>query len=205
MGPLYYFAYGSNLHPLRLRERARSARVLGRGHLRGYRLRFHKRGRDLSAKCDAWWTGRREYLVQGVVYRIGRGDRRLIDRAEDRGRGYDSVRLLVSMRGRPRLVFTIWPVPRPSRRGCSPSTGTWTMYCAVPATTACPDAIGRISAAAKGIRTPRAAGGASTVAWRCAARLRIDGVRPGARARAASSPYCAASPCSSLPWRRIST
>lgn len=106
MKPLYYFAYGSNLHPWRLRERAPSARVLGRGHLRGYSLRFHKRGRDLSAKCDAWKTGRRADLVHGAVYRIARGERRFIDRAEDLGRGYDRVRLQVSMAGRPRLVFT---------------------------------------------------------------------------------------------------
>lgn len=106
MGRLYYFAYGSNLHPMRLRARTRSASVLGRARLRGYRLRFHKRGRDLSAKCDAWRTGRREDMVHGVLYRIARGDRRILDRAEDLGQGYDRVRLRVSVSGRQRVVFT---------------------------------------------------------------------------------------------------
>lgn len=106
MRRLYYFAYGSNLHPLRLRARTPSYSVLGRAKLRGYRLRFHKRGRDCSAKCDAWWTGRSGDVVQGVVYRIARGDRRNLDRAEDLGRGYDRVRVWVSMGGRQRLVFT---------------------------------------------------------------------------------------------------
>jgi gamma-glutamylcyclotransferase len=106
MRPFYYFAYGSNLHPLRLRERAPSARVLGNALLRGYLLKIHKRGRDRSAKCDAWRTGRRGDLVHGIVYRIARSERRFIDRAEDSGRGYDRVRLLVSLRGRPRQVFT---------------------------------------------------------------------------------------------------
>lgn len=101
----YYFAYGSNLHPLRLRSRAPSARVVGRAGLRGYRLRFHKRGRDGSAKCDARWTGRRSDLVYGVVYSIARGDRRALDLAEDLGRGYDRERVWVSLGVRRRVVF----------------------------------------------------------------------------------------------------
>ena len=111
MGPLFYFAYGSNLHPGRLRGRAKSARVLGPAFLRGYRSGFRKRGRDGSAKCDIWPTGRRRDLVQGVVYRIARGERRLIDRAEDLGRGYEMVRLRVSMDGRPRQVFAYLALP----------------------------------------------------------------------------------------------
>lgn len=106
MGHLFYFAYGSNLHPGRLRARVPSARALGRGHLRGFCVRFHKRGRDLSAKCDAWRTRRRQDLVQGVVYRIARDDRHLLDRAEDCGKGFDRVRLLVSLGGCSRAVFT---------------------------------------------------------------------------------------------------
>lgn len=105
-GGLCYFAYGSNLHPARLGARTPSARVLGRAVLRGHRLRFHKRGRDRSAKCDAWLTGRREDVVHGVVYRIARRDLAALDRAEDRGRGYDRVRVLVSVGGRPRMVLT---------------------------------------------------------------------------------------------------
>jgi len=86
MRDLDYFAYGSNLHPPRLRERTPSARVRGKALLRGYRLKLHKRGRDLSAKCDAARTGRREDLVRGVVYRIARGERRLLDRVLRTGR-----------------------------------------------------------------------------------------------------------------------
>ncbi|MEA3274376.1 MAG: gamma-glutamylcyclotransferase family protein [Pseudomonadota bacterium] len=102
----YYFAYGSNLHPLRLRLRTPSARLFGRAQLRGHRLRFHKRGRDGSAKCDAWRTGRSEDVVHGVVYRVARRDRLDLDRAEDLGRGYDRVRRWVSVNGRTRAVFT---------------------------------------------------------------------------------------------------
>ena len=50
---LLYFAYGSNLHPERLRERVPSAESLGVARLEAHVLRFHKRGRDGSGKCDA--------------------------------------------------------------------------------------------------------------------------------------------------------
>jgi gamma-glutamylcyclotransferase len=120
MRPHHYFAYGSNLHPLRLRERTPSARVLGKALLRGYRLKLHKRGRDLSAKCDAARTGRRQDLVRGVVYRIARGEQRFLDRAEQKGKGYDRVRLLVSLQGRPRLVFTYVARPEAIAQGLRP-------------------------------------------------------------------------------------
>jgi len=105
MGRLFYFAYGSNLHPMRLRARTPSASVLGRARLRGYCLGFHKRGRDQSAKCNARRTGQGGDMVHGVVYRIARGERRMLDRAEDLGQGYDRVRLRVSVGGRQRVVF----------------------------------------------------------------------------------------------------
>jgi gamma-glutamylcyclotransferase len=120
MRPHHYFAYGSNLHPLRLRERTPSARVMGKALLRGYRLKLHKRGRDLSAKCDAARTGRRQDLVRGVVYRIARGERRFLDREEQIGTGYDRVRLLVSLHGRPRLVFTYVARPEAIAQGLRP-------------------------------------------------------------------------------------
>ena len=117
MRPHYYFAYGSNLHPRRLLRRTSSARALGRAWLRGYRLRFHKRGRDGSAKCNAWFTGRRTDLVHGFLYRIARGERQALDRAEDVGSGYDRTRVWVSVRGRPRAVFTYLARPEAIAEG----------------------------------------------------------------------------------------
>ncbi|MDH3909632.1 MAG: gamma-glutamylcyclotransferase, partial [Gammaproteobacteria bacterium] len=46
-----YAAYGSNLHPRRLRERIKSATLRGTSFLHKYTLQFHKRGQDRSAKC----------------------------------------------------------------------------------------------------------------------------------------------------------
>jgi hypothetical protein len=120
MSALYYFAYGSNLHPWRLRLRTPGARSVGRAHLRGYRLCFHKLGQDRTAKCDAWHTGRRDDLVQGAVYRLPRRDRIALDRAEDLGRGYRRARLQVNLRGRRRMVFAYLALPEAIADGIAP-------------------------------------------------------------------------------------
>jgi len=92
---LKYFAYGSNLHPLRLGKRAPSGRALGVAHLEGYALRFHKRGKDGSAKCGIELTSDRNARVVGVVYEIATDDKARLDRAEGVGVGYHSVELAV--------------------------------------------------------------------------------------------------------------
>ena len=56
---LLYFAYGSNLHPTRLGDRAPSVELVGTAVLEGHALRFHKRGADGSGKCNALATGSR--------------------------------------------------------------------------------------------------------------------------------------------------
>lgn len=87
--PTYtYFAYGSNMSSERLRQRTPSAKPFGRARLRAHRLRWHKRGRDGSGKCDAAFTGRREDAVWGVLYAIDSAEKRLLDAAEGLGVGY---------------------------------------------------------------------------------------------------------------------
>ncbi len=85
-----YFAYGSNLHPERLRERTPSAQVIGLVELPEHELCFHKLGQDGSAKCDARQTGDTRHTVHGVVYRIEERHRAELDWAESRGEGYDA-------------------------------------------------------------------------------------------------------------------
>ena len=87
-GHILYFAYGSNLCVPRLRARTPSCQVLGRGALPGYRLSFHKIGRDGSAKCDAFFTGEGVDLVEGAIFSLLREERSALDEAEDLGRGY---------------------------------------------------------------------------------------------------------------------
>ena len=89
-GRFQYFAYGSNLHPQRLLGRAPSARVEVTAVLPGHLLRFHKLGRDGSAKCNAYCTGDSRHRVHGAVYSIDERHRSALDRAESCGVGYDA-------------------------------------------------------------------------------------------------------------------
>ncbi|MGD8587863.1 MAG: gamma-glutamylcyclotransferase [Chromatiales bacterium] len=85
---MYYFAYGSNMSHRRLRARVPSAVKLDNARLAGHRLRFHKRGRDGSAKCDAQCTGDPAHRVLGVVFDIATAEKPDLDRHEGVGQGY---------------------------------------------------------------------------------------------------------------------
>jgi gamma-glutamylcyclotransferase len=80
-----YAAYGSNLHPQRLRQRIRSARLRGTAFLGRYTLQFHKRGQDHSAKCGFTECGRGLHVA---VYEIDNRDRKVLDAIEGAGSGY---------------------------------------------------------------------------------------------------------------------
>ena len=91
---LYYFAYVSNLHPLRLTRRVPSARLTGVATLPGHTLRFHKRGKDNSGKCNAFFTGQPEHHVLGAVFEIAVEEKPLLDKYE--GPGYEVKSLTVN-------------------------------------------------------------------------------------------------------------
>jgi gamma-glutamylcyclotransferase len=86
---LHYFAYGSNLHPARLRARIPSAEFVEVAVLPDRSLRFCKRSEDGSAKCTLLpELGSRAF---GAVYRVEEKDKLLLDRIEGLGRGYDEA------------------------------------------------------------------------------------------------------------------
>ncbi|MGE0334880.1 MAG: gamma-glutamylcyclotransferase family protein [Gammaproteobacteria bacterium] len=87
-----YFAYGSNLHPRRLRARVPIAADLGVAALPGWRLVFHKRSVDGSAKCDIVPAGHAD-VVFGAVYLLDDAARAALDEIEGVGRGYRRARL----------------------------------------------------------------------------------------------------------------
>lgn len=99
MTQLKYLAYGSNLHALRLQQRVPSARPAAVVMLRGWRLRFHKRGGDGSAKCNVIETRDPADRVHGVLYDIAAREKPALDRAEDLGRGYRLRRLQLQPHG----------------------------------------------------------------------------------------------------------
>lgn len=92
-----YAAYGSNLHPGRLRERIRSAKLRGTAFLSRYTLQFHKRGQDRSAKCGFTDCGRGLHVA---IYEVNDPDRKVLDRIEGVGKGYDVDEISVPGFGR---------------------------------------------------------------------------------------------------------
>ena len=86
---MLYFAYGSNLFPSRLRRRCPSARFRGAAAIDGYRLVFHKIGRDGTAKADFVEDG--ASVLHGALCRIAGEDEPSLDRAEGRGTGYRRI------------------------------------------------------------------------------------------------------------------
>ncbi len=88
-----YFAYGSNMSLLRLRNRVPSANRLGLFYLEQHDLRFHKAGKDGSAKCDAFQTGRPEDAVIGALFEIDKREKTALDKAESLGYGYAEKRV----------------------------------------------------------------------------------------------------------------
>jgi gamma-glutamylcyclotransferase (GGCT)/AIG2-like uncharacterized protein YtfP len=91
-----YFAYGSNMSVNRLKSRTPSAHRLGVFELHGHKLKFHKIGKDGSAKCNAFFTGIEGDIVEGVVFEIEPREIVALDRAEGLGKGYDKLNVKVS-------------------------------------------------------------------------------------------------------------
>jgi len=91
----WYFAYGSNMLQSRLGARVGSARPVGVAHLAGYDLRFHKRGTDGSAKCDAFRIDSPDARMFGVLYRMDDREVPVLDCIEGLGRGYRHERATV--------------------------------------------------------------------------------------------------------------
>lgn len=96
MSGAYYLAYGSNMLPRRIELRLGRCDVLGVASLVEYALRFHKRGRDGSGKCDAFLTGNPADTLYGVVYSLSEAQREMLDDFE--GPGYVSRDVCVQTR-----------------------------------------------------------------------------------------------------------
>ncbi|KGJ89445.1 gamma-glutamylcyclotransferase family protein [Thalassotalea sp. ND16A] len=84
-----YFAYGSNMSVVRLKERAPSVDKIGVFMLKGHQLRFHKVGKDGSGKCDAYQTTNKDDKLFGALFEITEADKKVLDRVEGLGDGYE--------------------------------------------------------------------------------------------------------------------
>ena len=95
MSTLNYFAYGSNLHPLRLNERVASATLIGPACIKGYQLVFHKNGHDGSGKCNLFETGDNTDHVHGAIYSLAVNDKPILDEFEGKGFGYVDKNIVI--------------------------------------------------------------------------------------------------------------
>ena len=114
----WYFAYGSNLARGRLEARVGECGVVGEAALGGYRLSFHKRGRDGSGKCTVSPTGDTADLTVGVVYRLSRGQSLRLDEFE--GPGYRREIVQVSVGARTLAAYTYVAPPESLDPGLLP-------------------------------------------------------------------------------------
>ena len=109
----YYFAYGSNLHVPRITARVPSAVPEGIGYVGRYKLAFHKRSVDGSAKADAVFTDQANDRIWGAVYRIHPDEQPVLDKYEFLGVGYDRVNVDVVTAGETSIQAWMY-VARPS-------------------------------------------------------------------------------------------
>ncbi|MCA9015317.1 MAG: gamma-glutamylcyclotransferase [Planctomycetaceae bacterium] len=104
---IYYFAYGSNLHPVRLEARIGASQIAGVAQLPGAELCFHKVGRDRSGKCDIVCRESTSATVWGVVYQISVGQKKILDQHESLGQGYQILETFVFTRQEQKIpVYT---------------------------------------------------------------------------------------------------
>ncbi len=94
---MQYAAYGSNLHPLRLKARIPSAQPLGTSYMPDWGLHFHKRSVDRSGKCNIIAPGNGLYLA---IYQIDDADKSKLDAVEGVGNGYDDGTISVAEFGK---------------------------------------------------------------------------------------------------------
>ncbi len=120
MSVLYYLAYGSNLHPLRLIERVPSAQLMFTAELKRYQLCFHKRGQDDSGKCNMQASTRASDRVFTAVYQISAQHKPLLDDFEGLGDGYLDHPLTLHHQGREYQCFSYFAQPEHIEEGLKP-------------------------------------------------------------------------------------
>ncbi len=92
---MHYFAYGSNLWYPRMRQRVGPLPRPRVATLDGYGLRWHKRSRDGSGKCDI--VPSPGNVVHGAIYELAPAQLATLDDIEGVGNGYRRDDTLVAM------------------------------------------------------------------------------------------------------------
>jgi AIG2-like family len=103
---IHYFAYGSNLHPIRLMDRVHSAKLIGVIELDNHRLTFHKKSTDGSSKCNLLETGSPSDSVHGAIYQLALEHKSTLDKFEGKGYGYIDSQIKLQHQGEEYICFT---------------------------------------------------------------------------------------------------
>jgi gamma-glutamylcyclotransferase len=103
---IHYFAYGSNLHPVRLMERVPSANLVAAVELNNHHLTFHKKSHDGSSKCNILDTGSGSNSVHGAIYELDPAHKSALDGFEGKGFGYLDNQISLQHQGREYNCFT---------------------------------------------------------------------------------------------------
>lgn len=90
-----YFAYGSNLHPIRLEDRLGKVNFRGVGKLSYTEIHFHKIGSDGSGKATIKSSDEYSNYVLGAVYELSKKQEKLLDKFESLGAGYNKMEVAV--------------------------------------------------------------------------------------------------------------
>lgn len=86
-----YFAYGSNLHPVRLENRLGPAPLKGIGTLGNMEIHFQKTGGDGSGKATIQECADPQKKVWGAIYKLNEKQEKLLDKFESLGAGYNKI------------------------------------------------------------------------------------------------------------------
>ncbi len=105
-----YFAYGSNLDRIQMRRRCPGAVCLGRASIHGYRLAFAGHSVTWGGPVATVVRDPRAH-VEGVLYRLGRGELRVLDRYEGHPRQYQRYRRVVRLADGQRQRAHVYTLP----------------------------------------------------------------------------------------------
>jgi len=103
---IHYFAYGSNLHPLRLMERVPSAKLVCTIELTKHQITFHKKSNDGSSKCNLHKTNTDTDTVHGAIYELEPRHKAFLDKFEGIGYGYIDKQMVIKNQGIEYNCFT---------------------------------------------------------------------------------------------------
>jgi len=108
MSTFYYFAYGSNLHPVRLIERVPSAELVGVAKHHRHRLIFHKMSNDGSSKCNMFNSDSTSDLILGAIYKLNPEHKDELDKYEVKEYGYIDKQIMLKHNGKQYTCFTYY-------------------------------------------------------------------------------------------------